>query len=81
LLDVLASVEHFDSWYKRIWAIPDWFLGCVCDDARRYGLNAKDSREIADFLKARRDKIKPLVDQHRGEFTGVTSWNDQGKLM
>jgi hypothetical protein len=73
-LDVVTSDAHFQEWFERIEAIPDYLIVDVVDHARDFGVTEREAAAAADCLKHRRTNLRAIVGSHRSEFTSITSW-------
>ncbi len=81
LLDVIDSADHFDEWFRRIDALPDFLIEDSCRKARDYGLSAAEEKATREFLTWRRRQIRQIVSDHAAEFTGIKSWPSDGRLF
>jgi hypothetical protein len=81
LIDAIETVEHFGDWIARISAVPDWFIDDVCRSAKPYGLTAAEARNVAKFLKQRRNGFPELLNEHQREFSGIKEWKKPGGLF
>jgi hypothetical protein len=59
LLDQVNTDAHFGRWLERIRQIPDYVIEDLCSE---------------DFLKHRRGKLSQIVEENKGQFTGIRSW-------
>lgn len=75
LLDAVDSDREFGLWLNRIRATPDFFIEEVCRDAQPYGLTLPEVDAAIRFLKARRDNLKQIIQNHRAEFTALQNWS------
>lgn len=80
LMDQIDSDLLFYEWFKRIASIPNWFLDCVCNEAKnKCGITDAETGELLDFLKWRRDNIEFIVRNNKGHFSKIQSWEfDKG---
>lgn len=47
----------------------------LCHDAQELGATEVEANLAADFLKYRRDNLRKIVTDHRGEFRAIRQWS------
>jgi hypothetical protein len=75
LLDAVPGDDHFREWLERIGSIPDFLIVDLCHDASELGATQAEADLAADFLKSRRDNMKKIIEDHRGEFRAIRQWS------
>ncbi len=75
LLDAVNVDTHFSFWLNRISATPDFYIEEICKDARPYGLTPQETAAVVGFLKHRRDNLREIINNHRDEFSAITTWS------
>jgi hypothetical protein len=74
LIDQLTTDAYFGRWLDRIRQIPDFFIDDLCSEAVGLGCTKKECADAADFLKYRRGKLGHIIENNKGQFTGIRSW-------
>ncbi len=74
LLGVIRADDHFEEWFGRIRALPDFYIEEVCRSAVGLGIKEGEAASAIEFLKHRRDNFRELIRRHRHEFRGISQW-------
>lgn len=64
----LTSRAGIGEWEERIRAVPEWYIREIVRRAGSIGLDAGDTKRVADFLLERRCRLKELLEKHQGRF-------------
>lgn len=78
LISEIDTHKHFDHWFNRIDAIPNWVFPEVCTEARKHGLSKSESSELSQFLITRRNSFRALIENHKTSFVAIKEWTDTG---
>lgn len=75
LLDVLIESQRLVPMIERIEGLEDYFIRDIVDSSAEYGLDTATQSGLFDFLRARRDGLRILINTNRASFTQVLLWS------
>ncbi len=68
------TVKLFEKWLGRVHSVPAWFIRSVCEETRKFGASADESRQLYDFLRERRRQIGSVLKVNSDAFPNVSDW-------